>query len=96
MRLLDLLAGHGTTPEQASASLGIDPLLLRRIDAGEQPMPADLSARIAALLGVAGWQVAESCPLNTPLSGPMLLRPIPPRLGESFPPARVAPTRPVG
>lgn len=83
LRLADLIAERGTTVEAAAAALGVRPLLLRRIDAGEQPMPSALSVRAAAVLGVERWRVDAACQLLTDLCvDQVIYNPIPPRLGE--------------
>jgi hypothetical protein len=92
MRLADLIEGAGTTAQAAAASLGVSPLLLSRIDAGLQPMPASLARRLAALLGAELWEVRAACPLNTDLDDRTLLVALPPRLGEPISAARVAAT----
>lgn len=95
MRLLDLIAEKGTTAEAAAVAVGVKPLLLYRIDAGLQPMPAFLADVLAAVLGAERWEVAAACPLNTDLTSRVLLNPIPPRLGEPTGTLQVTATLPV-
>lgn len=95
MRLSDLAISAGSTLGAVAQRVGVDRLLMERIDAGEQPMPVDLGGHVALVLGVDPSTVMSSCPLTTRLGGPRLRVPIPPRQEELQPPTRIYPTQAV-
>lgn len=95
MRLADLAAANDSSLSELANAVGVQPLLLQRIDAGRQGMPRSLARLIAERLIVDVTDVLSACPLTTPLEGSVLLHPIPPIAGEPCAPARIVPTGPV-
>lgn len=80
--------GSGLTGAQVAALLpfDVDPELFARVDAGRQPLPADVVEAVAHALGVDIGTVEGMAKLVTPLRGPFHRRPLPPDpvLGDAF------------
>lgn len=94
MYLANLLTARGVTMSTLGVAMDVAPRLFDTIDRGLQPMPKFLATRVANFLRVPLWQVVAACPLNTDLTSPVLLHPLPPDQDELFSPARIAPTVP--
>lgn len=96
-RLKALFDAYGMTSAAVAVALGLKPELFDRIAADRQPMPLDVAAGVATVLGTDVWEVVASVSRVTPLTGPIHRRPVParPALGDLVPPAIYQPTQTV-
>jgi len=94
MRLADLALSKGTTLAAVAARARVQPLFLKRVDEGVQPITPSVVKLVANVLGVDEVIVLAACPLTTKLDGPMHRKAIPPGFGEELPVAKLAPLKP--
>jgi hypothetical protein len=95
MSLAALFVTYGTTKDQVSAALGLDPALFDRIDQGVQPFPLDLVDDLASVSGIAKAEIIEAAGSVTLLTGPTARKPRLPPVGAAFRPVSYAKTQPV-
>ena len=96
-----LFLDNGTSPEAVAAAMPfpVDPALFYRVDAGRQPLPADVAAAVAQFLGVDAGTVSGAARLVTAVTGEYVRRPLPPYplsnpspvFGESYNPPQLTP-----